>query len=400
MTFLPTLHLTERLSTVARLAPADVQHLLAHHPTHLHLTPTGRRHEYRLLARGVVGVIAGPTCRLVIAPKIPLRNLLFLLDPAEPPTARPDRQEAAPLPGVLDFLAGQLARHLRERARAGLHRAYVEKAEHGSPLQGRLDLPAQLREGGGRKDRLHFRYEELTADMPCNRVPCAVAERLLRLPLLDQTATALREALHGYEGVGPQPLDVAEVRRLAAEPGPEDYRPLLELCRLLAEGLAPAEPSGAVPAPSFLLEMERVFERYLTRGVVEAFAGSRWAVGVQEDEVINQPAAGQPALTVRPDLTIREDGRPLLVVDAKWKRLRDGLPATADLYQMLAYCAALGVGQAVLVYPGRRDARWTYTLRKGPLVVEARTLRVTDSPARCRRSLAWLGNALRDDLGR
>src|SRR5437660_402133 len=116
MPFPTTLHLTERVAALARLAPADVQHLLARHAAHLDLAPTGRRHEYRLRPGGVVGVIAAPTCRLVIAPKIPLRNLLFFLDPAEPPASRPDRQEGEPPAGVLDFLAGLLARHLRERA--------------------------------------------------------------------------------------------------------------------------------------------------------------------------------------------------------------------------------------------------------------------------------------------
>src|SRR5207245_1817932 len=145
----------------------------------LQITPTGRRHHYRLLPRGVVGVIVAPTCRLVIAPKIPLPNLFFLLDPTQPLPSQPDHVAATPNLAVLDFLAGQLAQRLQERAAAGLHRAYVEKAEQGSHLQGRLDLPAQLRQGPGRKDQLHSRYEDLTADLPCNGIPRAVAERLL-----------------------------------------------------------------------------------------------------------------------------------------------------------------------------------------------------------------------------
>jgi len=398
MTFLPTLHLTERIATIARLAPGDVQYLLSQHPTHLHLAPTGRRHQYRLLTRGVVGVIAAPTCRLVIAPKIPLRNLFFLLDPTELLSTEPDRQEATPCLGVLDFLAGQFAHRLRERVNAGLHRAYVEKAKQGSRLQGRLDLPAQLRQGAGRKNELHSRYEDLTADLACNRIPRAVAERLLRFPLQDQTAASLRQSLRGFAGIQPQPLDLEQVRRLATTPEREAYRPLLELCRLLAEGLAPGERSGQVAAPTFLLEMERLFERYLTRGVVEAFAGSRWTVGVQQDRVINRLVPGQPELTIRPDLTIQEGEHPVLVVDAKWKHPRGGVPATVDLYQMLAYGTALGVGRAVLIYPGRRDRSWTYALRQAVVQVEVRTLRVMDTVPRCRRSLARLGRALRRTL--
>jgi 5-methylcytosine-specific restriction enzyme subunit McrC len=83
-----------------------------------------------------------------------------------------------------------------------------------------------------------------------------------------------------------------------------------------------------------------------------------------------------------------------MVVDAKWKRPA-GAPAPADLYQMLAYCTALGVGQAVLVYPGRRDSVQAFPLHHAPIRVEMRTLRVVGEPARCLRSLKRLALALK-----
>ena len=135
--------------------------------------------------------------------------------------------------------------------------------------------------------------------------------------------------------------------------------------------------------------MERVFERHVTRGVLEAFAGEEgWTAAAQQTHEV---AAG---VEMRPDVTVYRDGRPALVVDAKWKRPA-GAPSPADLYQMLAYCTALGVGRAVLVYPGRRDRMRTYALRNAPIRVEMRTLRVVGDAAACRRSLRRLGRGLR-----
>src|SRR5206468_740021 len=137
------------------------------------------RDHYRLLTRGVAGVIAAPGCRLVIAPKVPLRNLFFLLAPDGPLPSSSDHVTPHTGMEVVDFLAGQLTLQMRALTRAGLHRGYVEKAEQGSHLQGRLDLPAQLRQGPARKERIHSRFEELTADLPCNQAARTVAERLL-----------------------------------------------------------------------------------------------------------------------------------------------------------------------------------------------------------------------------
>jgi 5-methylcytosine-specific restriction enzyme subunit McrC len=386
---------TEREPAVVALPAAAVECLVAQQRGRVEVTPAPGRGRYRLVARGVAGVLVLPGCRLVIRPKMPLRNLFFLLDPvvelpAESDHVRPDRDHA-----VLDFLAALLAQRMRERAAAGLRRSYVEQVEQGRVLRGRLDHAAQVRRGPVHKEQLHSRHEELTADVPCQQVPRALAERLLGMVDLDvHVRSLLRQAVLEYAEVTPRSWPADELARLAADADADD-RPLLELCGLLAEGLAPAEAEGQAPAPSFLLDMERVFERYLTRGVVEAFVGrSRWQVRAQPQCVVSRLTAGQPELTMRPDILIERDGRGVLLVDAKWKRLRGVPRVTTDLYQVLGYGTALGVGQVVLVYPGRRDRVWTYDLQVAPVRVEVRTLRVTATPERCRRSLVRLGRTL------
>jgi 5-methylcytosine-specific restriction enzyme subunit McrC len=387
--------LTERTAAMCRLSMADVDFLLAEHRAHVEVLPTRRRGRYRLTPTGHVGIIAAPHSRLVIRPKVPVRNLFHLLDPTGPLPAVDD--EAAVEPGTegLDFLAGRLAWLLTERAAAGLHRAYAERAEHGPFLQGRLDVPAQLREPAGRKDRLHSCYEEFSADVPCNQVPRATAELVLRSPLLGEgVRAALRRALQGFAGVSTVPLGPESFQAAQADRLTEPYRPLLGLCRLLADSLAPQESAGAVACPAFLLDMERVFEQYVTAGVVHAFQDCPGcSVAVQPLHLANEPAPGQPDIPMRPDLLVERRGR-RLVVDAKWKRLTRSL-LTPDVYQVLAYAMALGARRAVLVYPGKRDRTWAYVLMRAPVSLVVHTLRVVGSWERCRRSLERLGRLLR-----
>jgi 5-methylcytosine-specific restriction enzyme subunit McrC len=393
---LRTVRLTERVPADCRLTAADVAFLLAGHRRHLEVVPAGRRGWFRLTPRGRVGVIVAPSCRLVIAPKIPLRNILYLLDPLLPPPATADRTTPAVDDAVLEVLAARLAGLLQERAAAGLHRGYAERAAAGPFLHGVLDVPAQLRQADARRDRLHCRYEDFTLDVPCNQAPRATAEALLRSGLLGEpTRAVLRRALRGFEDVAAVPLTPELFEGIALDRLTESYRPLLELCRLLADSLAPGDAAGETPAPAFLLDLERVFERYVTRGLVEAFAGGPAVVSVQQRHVVSPPAPGQPDLPMRPDVTLDRAGGPVVVVDAKWKRPpRTALP-TADVYQVLAYAAALGAGRAVLVYPGRRDRLWCYPLAQAAVDLEVRTLRVTGTPGANGRSLRRLARALR-----
>jgi len=395
-----SLVLTERQPYITRLAPGDVAFLLEHHRGRLEVLPTGRRDRYRLTALGCVGVLIAPTCRFVIRPKIPWANVFAMLDPLAVVPAASDR--IAPEIGTeaLDFLAGQLARRMAERVTAGLYRAYREQNEQGTVLHGRVDLAAQMREAPGRKDLLHSQYDELSADIPCNRAVKATAEAVLQSPLLcADVRAALRQALAGFEGVCSAPVPARSWDRVQAERLPAEYYPLVDLCRLLADSLNLHDSAGNMAAPRFLLDLERVFEMHITRGIVEAFAQSEsLTVAVQTTHTVNEPLADQPDLTIRPDLTIDHDGRTLLVIDAKWKPLPKNAE-TADLYQVLSYGTLLGAQGVVLVYPGRKWSVREYRFTHTPLRLMVCTLQVGGTRQACLRSVRRLVKSLKSTIG-
>jgi 5-methylcytosine-specific restriction endonuclease McrBC regulatory subunit McrC len=398
----PTLHLIERQARMCRLSPAEVEFLLAQHRSVIEVLPSAQRHVYRVTPSGVAGVIVTPRRRIVISSKVPLGNLLFLVDPlADLPGDRDRVQQQQQQSGseVIDLLAGQLALRMSERAAAGLHRGYRETANVSGWLVGQLDMAAQLRQPPGRKDQIHSRQDEYTIDLPCNQVPRSVAGLLLAQGLLSPAVRArLAGALPAFAEVAFVPLAPEVLCRLQSERVPAEYVPLIDLCLLLAHCLGPTPAGGIVPAPAFLLPLERVFEQYLTRAVQDAFAAEDAArVLVQESWSASEPMiAGQPSIHIRPDVSIDCKGRVVLVVDAKWKRLPAEAVVTEDLYQMLAYGAVLGSPMAVLVYPGRRRRRvWEYAFEHSATRVQIRTLDVSGTAEQCAKARRRLGRDLR-----
>jgi 5-methylcytosine-specific restriction endonuclease McrBC regulatory subunit McrC len=84
-------------------------------------------------------------------------------------------------------------------------------------------------------------------------------------------------------------------------------------------------------------------------------------------------------ITIRPDILIYLDDSPYLVVDAKYK-----LSASQeDLYQMLAYCHAVGINQAVLVHPGSEASPLGAITMRGPgnIRVDYQSLNLSGGPA-------------------
>lgn len=138
----------------------------------------------------------------------------------------------------------------------------------------------------------------------------------------------------------------------------EHYRPALILARLLLDQLSFSGTAGSNPFVAFLVDMDWLFERYL--GVVLKRAAGAWGVQVVEQEYYALDHTGR--LSVRPDIVLYRQGRPQLVVDAKYKLDE----ARGDLYQMLAYCHAVGLNKGILVYPAGETAPAGALAIRGP----------------------------------
>jgi hypothetical protein len=148
---------------------------------------------------------------------------------------------------------------------------------------------------------------------------------------------------------------------------PPGYGGLFEACRWLLAGAGEG-------SSSLLISLPRVFERLVARLV----GGEP-----QRTFVVCERREHQPELSIRPDVTLLRGGRPARAVDAKWKLLPRDAAVTEDVYQAVAYGAALGVREVVLVYPGRRRG-WAFDV--GPVRVRVVTLEVAGPLARCERS--------------
>src|SRR5262249_4128866 len=206
----------------------------------------------------------------VLRPKLPLPSFFHLLDPFASCPPSFDHAKAVPGTEALNFLAGQLVRLFSERLRAGLHRTYAEREAHGAVLQGRIDLAEQLRDPAVHKTQLHSRFDDLTRDIPCNQLPRATAEHLLRSPFLQgDVRAALEHCLAAVPDVRSLPMHGGLIAAATPDRSSTDYQPIWELCQFLAENLSPTTEAGSVSCPSFLLNMDQVFERYVTAGIMQ-----------------------------------------------------------------------------------------------------------------------------------
>jgi 5-methylcytosine-specific restriction enzyme subunit McrC len=296
-----------------------------------------------------VGLIMLPSgTRLQITPKVPVSNLFYMISMAFD-LAWPFREELARLEVVEDVLAAiaQIFAELVEhRIEAGLYRSYVEQEENLSCIRGRISFAEDFRHNLLARHRIYCRYAEFTWDIEENQIIRQVAHLLSGWGFYPQLRLRLRRLDTALAEVQPTALPSSAIGRFRYSRFNDDYRQIHQLCRLFLEGSSLSEQLGVWDSRTFLMDMNKLFEAFVTQILQESalsqiriIAQSRLALG--EDEKVK----------MRPDLIIESDGEPILVADCKYKQTEPEIYKNHDFYQILAYCTASGVRRGLLIYP-------------------------------------------------
>ena len=98
-------------------------------------------------------------------------------------------------------------------------------------------------------------------------------------------------------------------------------------------------------------------------------------------------------VAIRPDLVWYQGGVPAAVIDAKYKAEKPAGFPDADLYQMFAYCTALGLPEGHLVYARGNVLEVTHEVRRVGVVIRAHTVDL-DTPSALLGQIADLADRI------
>ena len=307
---------------------------------------------WQLTSLGWVGYIPlGQNNGITLKPKSPIINLFKMLEYAYDLKSFKLLEGLYDIESIRDFyerLATILAEKVMTRVRQGLYRKYIEEHLARSFIRGKMDMTALCRTPV--KSKIFCFSENHTIDISDNQIitwtlfiiaRSYLLSREQSLRLIYKADRMLRNSisLKYFNG-----LDCINrnYNRLNA-----DYEVLHKLCRFFLENTAPTLNTGDRSMIPFLVDMSRLFELFVARWLKDNI-NPKFDLRIQESRNICQ----QNNLRIQMDILItdRESGRPLCVVDTKYKV--DNTVANIDYYQVIAYSDAVGCRNAVLIYPG------------------------------------------------
>lgn len=354
---------------------------------------------WRLRAGGRVGAVALKSAGrepmiLRIAPKVPVRRLFFLIGYAADPRVHRDGEvDVTEHEEIVPALAQGFERALERALRQGVLQGYRHTEEASPVVRGRVREADQVNRHHGQSFPVEIAYDDYGTDIAENRLLRGAVERLLplhrvpgdvrrRLPPPPGPPAGRRTA--GARSAGPAAV--------AAELTNHRYLPALRLAETILRGASVEHGTGGTSVDGYLIDTHKIFEDFVCVALREALAryGGRTALqarGVYLDD------AGE--ISMRPDLVwYGEDRTPRAVADAKYKAEKpEGFP-DADLYQMLAYCTALGLREGHLVYARGYEPTVTHQVRHSKIRIHQHALTLDRPPGELLAEIAALARAM------
>ena len=238
-------------------------------------------------------------------------------------------------------------------------------------MRGRIRFDEQLRRRFGIPLPVEVQYDEFTDDVLPNRLVKAAAYRLglthLRSARARQGLGSLAAMLEEVSSVDFPPSNVPSVRYDRLN---EHYRGVVELSRLILRHGAFQPHRGAVRASGFLMDMNVVFQEFVTEALRDTLKASPAVFG--EKSIPSLDYKGR--IHLRPDLTWWDGRSCVFVGDAKYKKITHTSIPNADLYQLLAYTTALDLPGGLLIYAKGEDEPREYRVRHGGKRLEVAAL--------------------------
>lgn len=308
---------------------------------------------------------------------------------------------------LLDILIRIFCEKLEEAVRRGRPRLYVRQEDDLPALRGRLDVTRQFTVHAANPSRLACRFDELSEDIPLNRIMKAAVVYLRKATRNSGLARRLQELSFVYGDVSDCPVSMLPWDQVQLDRTNRRWQGLLEMARLFLTSRYQTTTSGRGSGFCLLFEMSALFEDYVGRRLHRELQGSGLNVSLQGGRLfcLEHADTGKGRFQTRPDILIRRGREVVHILDTKWKRISPAASepthgvSQADVYQMMAYAQLYHCPKVTLLYPhhfGLGEAsglQTSFRISENVSRIEVATVDLLDRKSGQLAALMAVGNA-------
>ena len=250
-----------------------------------------------------------------------IKNIYYMLSYAFQVLRQANYDEIAAedFDNIHDMFAAILGKGVAQQLKHGLYREYEEKTDDLTALRGKLDFQGTIKNKLMRKQVLSCEYDELSENNLLNQVLKTTMLLLIKQKGVKlENKSVLKKDLLLFDSV--EYIEPTSIRwdRIRYQRNNQSYRMLLNICRLVIEGLLLSTEKGTVKMATFLddQKMSHLYEKF----ILEYYRHHHPELRANPDQVKwnldDDNDMWLPSMIT--DITLKsKDGR-VLILDAKY----------------------------------------------------------------------------------
>ena len=229
----------------------------------------------------------------------------------------------------------------------GLRKNYRSVDENLSKVKGKIFFTNHIRKNAFHNERFYVEYKIFDANNRLNQIllkALLVLKTIVHNPNYD---IRINKLLLNFEDVSEENITEKWFEIINYDRNTERYRQAITLAKLIILRYSPDLKGGNENVLAIMFDMNRLYENYVFRKL-------RTVQSKPEIPIINVKEQNRTPFwesrDLRADIVVETNDK-RLVIDTKWKVLKDNKPSDADLKQMFTYNLHYDTDLSILLYP-------------------------------------------------
>ncbi len=250
---------------------------------------------------------------------------------------------------LLEIFITMFLEELSKLIQKDLKSEYLQKQENLHFLKGKLIINEQIKRNFVQKQRFYTQFEEFTSNRVENKLIKTTLEFLYKKSKLNKNQQRIREFLFVFDEIDVSHNIKTDFSKVAINRQMKEYEQTLLWCKTFLLGNSFSPYRGNDIAFALLFDMNLLFESYVGNYLQKQ--GLNVSLQHRGKYLVQEPKK----FALKPDIVItkEEEGKGIIIADAKWKTVCEEKDISqADMYQLYAYGTKYdNCKQLYLIYP-------------------------------------------------
>lgn len=259
---------------------------------------------------------------------------------------------------VYEIFISMYLHEVKELTKKGLKSSYLNHEDNLNVYKGKLLVKEHLKYNLAHAERFYISYDEYSINRAENRLIKATLLKLYKKSNNSDNQKLIHNLLSNLEMITPSLNYLMDFSKVVIDRNTNNYKKIIDWSKVFLLNKSLATFTGSNTATSLLFPMEKLFESYVAQQLKILIVNLNWHISIQDKQyhLFDEPRQ----FLLRPDIVITKGNGAKVVLDTKWKYLKNERSGNYgisqhDMYQMYAYSKKYNAKNVWLIYPKNNE---------------------------------------------